>query len=63
VVQLKGTGATGTVALDALPDGPYQVEAGGHAVASEHRRFVVGEPIDVRIAGTNEELGRVDLEI
>ena len=63
VVQLKGTGATGTVAMEALPDGPYTVEPGGYAVASEQRRFVVGEPIDVRIAGTNEELGRVDLEV
>ena len=33
VVQLKGTGATGTVAMDALPDGPYRVEAGGYAAA------------------------------
>jgi ribonuclease R len=72
VVQLKGTGATGTVAMDALPEGPYRIEPGGYAVsnAGAHtdasvvvRRFVVGEPIDVRIAGTNEELGRVDLEI
>jgi ribonuclease R len=62
VVQLKGTGATGTVAMEALPDGPYRVEAGGYAAASERRRFVVGESIEVRIAGTNEELGRVDLE-
>jgi len=63
VVQLKGTGATGTVAMEALPDGPYRVEAGGYAAVSETRRFVVGEPIDVRIAGTNEELGRVELEV
>lgn len=61
VVQLKGTGATGTVALDALPDGPYRVEAGGYAASSDTRHFVVGEPIEVVIAGTNEELGRVDL--
>jgi ribonuclease R len=60
VVQMKGTGATGTVAMDTLPDGPYRVE-GGYAAVSEKRRFVVGEPIDVVITGTNEELGRVDL--
>jgi len=63
VVQLKGTGATGTVAMDALPEGPYRVEAGGHAASSETRRYVVGEPIEVEIAGTNEELGRVDLTL
>ncbi len=61
VVQMKGTGATGTVAMDALPGGPYRVEPGGHAAASEGRRYVVGEPIEVTIAGANEELGRVDL--
>jgi ribonuclease R len=63
VVQLKGTGATGTVAMDALPDGPYRVESGGYAAANERRRFVVGEPIEVRIAGTNEELGRVEFSV
>jgi ribonuclease R len=61
VVQLKGTGATGTVAMDALPEGPYRVETGGYAAASEKHRYVVGEPIEVEISGTNEELGRVDL--
>jgi hypothetical protein len=39
------------------------VEAGGYAAASEARRYVVGEPIEVVIAGTNEELGRVDLTL
>ena len=61
VVQMKGTGATGTVAMDALPGGPYRLEPGGYAAASEDRRYVVGEPIEAVIAGTNEELGRVDL--
>ena len=63
VVQLKGTGATGTVAMDALPGGPYRIEPGGYAAASEDRRYVVGEPIEAVIAGTNEELGRVDLAL
>jgi ribonuclease R len=63
VVQLKGTGATGTLAMDALPNGPYRVEAGGYAASSEARRYVVGEPLDVVITGTNEELGRVDLAL
>jgi ribonuclease R len=61
VVQMVGTGATGTVAMDALPEGPFRIEPGGHAVASETRRYGVGDPIEVEIAGTNEELGRVDL--
>jgi hypothetical protein len=30
---------------------------------SEKRRYAVGEPLEVVIAGTNEELGRVDLTL
>ena len=63
VVQLMGTGATGTVAMDALPDGPYRVEGGGYAAVGEKRRYVVGEPLTVVIAGANEELGRVELTL
>jgi len=62
-VQLMGTGATGTVAMDALPDGPYRVEGGGYAAVGEKRRYVVGEPLTVVIAGANEELGRVELTL
>jgi ribonuclease R len=61
VVQMTGTGATGTVAMEALPAGPYRIEPGAHAVASEARRYGVGDPLETVIAGTNEELGRVDL--
>jgi ribonuclease R len=63
VVQLEGTGATGTIAMDALPDGPYRVEGGGYAAVSEARRFAMGEPVEVVIAGANEELGRVELTL
>lgn len=63
VVQLKGTGATGTVAMDALPDGPYRVEGAGYAAVSSTRTFMVGESLEVVIAGTNEELGRVELTL
>lgn len=61
IVQMKGTGATGTVAMDALPDGPYRIELGGHALVSDARRYTVGDPLETVIAGTNEELGRVEL--
>jgi ribonuclease R len=61
VVQLKGTGVTGTVAMDALPDGPYRIEPGAHVASSDSRRYSVGDAIDVTISGTNEELGRVEL--
>ena len=47
VVQLKGTGATGTVAMEALPDGA--VPAWKPVVTprpARQRRYVVGEPIE-----------------
>jgi len=61
VVQMVGTGATGTVAMDALPNGPYRIEPDGHGVSNGVDRYGIGDPVDVEIAGTNEELGRVDL--
>lgn len=61
VVQMKGTGATGTVAMEALPDGPWRVEPGAHAVSSASARYAIGDAIAVVIAGANEELGRVEL--
>jgi ribonuclease R len=61
IVQIAGTGATGTIALDALPGGPYQVDLGVQAVVGEKRRYSIGDPIRAVIASTSEELGRVDL--
>jgi ribonuclease R len=63
IAQMKGTGATGTIALDALPDGPYRVDPLGHAAVSRTRRFRVGDAIEATIAGANEDLGRVDLAL
>jgi ribonuclease R len=56
VVQLVGTGVTGTLALEnARIDLLTQI-----AVLGE-RRYTVGDPLMVTIAGTNEELGRIEL--
>jgi ribonuclease R len=63
VVQLQGTGVTGTVAMEALPDGPYRTEGEGFALVGPKRRFAVGEQLEVAIAATNEELGRVELSL
>jgi ribonuclease R len=63
VVQMKGTGAQGTVAMDVLPEGPYRIAPGGHVLVSETRRYGVGEPLEVVIAATNEGLGRVELTL
>lgn len=62
VVQLQGTGVTGTVAMEALPEGPFKVDSQGFAaVSAGGRRFSVGDPLEVAVAAANEELGRVEL--
>ncbi len=61
VVQMLESGATGTIALEALPDGPYRLDAAAQALIGATRRYGIGEPIRAAIASTNEELGRVDL--
>ncbi len=63
IVQITGTGATGTVSFDTLSDGPYRPEPDGHAAVSATRRYQVGDPVEASITGTNEELGRVDLAL
>ena len=63
IVQMTGTGATGTVATDALPGGPYRLLAAEHALVGEARRYQVGDRVRATIAAANEELGRVDLAL
>ena len=63
VIQMVGTGATGTIAIDALPDGPYRVDLAGQALVSERDDFAVGDALYCLIAGTSEELGRVELTL
>jgi ribonuclease R len=63
VVQMAGAGATGTIATEALPDGPYKVDLAAQALVGSERRFAVGDPVRARVAGANEELGRVELAL
>jgi ribonuclease R len=63
IVQMKGAGATGTIGLDALPDGPYRVDPSSHAAVGAARQFRIGDAVEATIAGANEELGRVDLAL
>lgn len=63
VVQMLGTGATGTLATEVLPDGPYEIEEAGQALVGRYDRFAVGDFVEVVVAGANEELGRVELHL
>ncbi|MBS2038329.1 RNB domain-containing ribonuclease [bacterium] len=62
VVQMLGTGATGTIATESLPDGPYRVERHGQELVGG-QRFAVGDWVEARVINTNEDLGRVELEL
>lgn len=63
VVQMAESGATGTIALEALPGGPYRVDLAAQALIGEGRRYSIGEPIRAAIASTHEELGRIELTL
>ncbi|MBN9417642.1 ribonuclease R [bacterium SCN 62-11] len=63
VLQMSGTGATGTIASESLPDGPYRVERHGQQLVGARDTFAVGDYLEARVVNTNEDLGRVDLEL
>lgn len=61
IVQLEGTAVTGTVGTDALPGGPWALDHARHALVGESTTWSIGDPIDVEIVATNEDLGRIEL--
>lgn len=61
VVQIAGTGATGSIAIDALPGGPFRNDVGAQALIGYGHRFAVGDRVHATVASVNEELGRIDL--
>jgi ribonuclease R len=56
VIQLVGTGVTGTLALENA-----KIDLVTQVATADARRYTVGDPLLVTIAGTNEELGRIEL--
>lgn len=61
VVQLVGTAVTGTIATELLPGGPFRRDGVRQALVGPEHSYAIGDPIDVVITGTNEDLGRIDL--
>ncbi|HEY4116437.1 MAG TPA: RNB domain-containing ribonuclease, partial [Byssovorax sp.] len=61
VVQIDGTGATGTVAIDALPGAPHRIDLARQEIVGGAATYAVGQPFAAKISATNEDLGRVDL--
>ncbi len=63
VVQLDELGVTGTVATEELGKGPWELDKATYSLVGKRRRFMVGEEVRVRVASTDEELGRLELEL
>ena len=66
VVQLEDSGVAGTVQADTLPDGPFQVNATRNALVAtedEDLRYGLGQQLEVEVAGVDELLGRIDLQL
>lgn len=63
VVRLDDLGVTGTVATEALGDGRWELDKATYSLVSKKRRYMIGEAVQVRVASTDEDLGRLDLEL
>ncbi len=61
LVQLDVTGASGLLPLEALPDGPYRVDARETEARGPRRALAIGDPVRVSIAGADAALGRVEM--
>lgn len=61
IVQMSGTGVSGTIALEALPGGNHRVDVSGYSVIGPKRAYSIGDALELSVAGANEELGRIDL--
>lgn len=59
-VQLRGSLVTGWVPADALPDGPYALDAGSLELTGPKHRFAVGMPMRVRVERADEVQGSLD---
>lgn len=61
VVQIVGTGVTGTVASEALAGGPFRVDPSRYRLIGAQRSYAIGDALELVVQGTNEEMGRIDL--
>lgn len=63
VVQLSGTGATGTVASDTFPSDDFTFEPERDSWTSVDQSLAVGDFVEVEVVGVQEELGRIELRL
>ncbi|HLL54709.1 MAG TPA: RNB domain-containing ribonuclease, partial [Myxococcaceae bacterium] len=63
VVQLDGMLVEGVLLADGLRGGPYRPDAREVTLVGPGRTFTIGEPLRVRVASTDEQLGRIELAL
>lgn len=63
IVQLAGTGVSGSVQAEGLRGGPFEVGPARHRLVGEERSFTVGERLQVEVRGADDALGRIDLAL
>lgn len=63
LVQLEGIPVEGFLPTEALPEGPYTADPRETSLTGAARTFTLGMPLRVRVASTNEQLGRIELAL
>lgn len=63
IVHLSGVGVTGTLGVDALAGGPWQVDEHGQALVGRRGSWHLGQAVEVVVAGTDEDAGRIELTL
>ncbi|RMG11898.1 MAG: RNB domain-containing ribonuclease [Planctomycetota bacterium] len=61
LVQLRETGAVGSVAMDDLPGGPFRLEEAHETLAGRRRSYAVGDALEVEVRAADPDAGRIAL--
>jgi ribonuclease R len=63
IAQLDKIPADGLIPVESVPGGPFRLDPRETALIGRQKRYVLGMPVEVTIAGTDPELGRVELTL
>ncbi len=63
MAQLDGMLVEGMVPSDGLPGGPFRPDARELSLVGKERTFTVGMPVMVKVASTDEALGKIELAL
>jgi ribonuclease R len=63
IVQLDDMLVEGVLPVDALPGGPFQPDARETSMVGPGSTFTIGMPLQVKVASTDELLGRIEFSL